>query len=84
LVIGWQALMIKRELAKDPQLATENWDRFLPKFKKNNVKKKAAKPKREKKEYTPFPPAQQPRYSSCPTHTTRHDTHHDTTRHDTR
>ncbi|ELR11574.1 KH domain containing protein [Acanthamoeba castellanii str. Neff] len=55
-----KALMIKRELAKDPQLATENWDRFLPKFKKNNVKKKAAKPKREKKEYTPFPPAQQP------------------------
>ena len=44
----------------------------------------AAKPKREKKEYTPFPPAQQPRYSSCHTRTTRHDTHthtHDT--HDT-
>lgn len=58
-----QTLMIKRELAKDPQLATENWDRFLPKFKKNNVKKKAPKPKPEKKkEYTPFPPAQTPRY----------------------
>jgi ribosomal RNA assembly protein len=67
--------MIKRELAKDPQLATENWDRFLPKFKKNNIKKKAAKPKREKKEYTPFPPAQQPRYDSflspLPAHATR-------------
>ncbi|EFJ19330.1 hypothetical protein SELMODRAFT_268270 [Selaginella moellendorffii] len=53
-----KALMIKRELAKDPALANENWERFLPKFKKKNVQRK--KSKKEKKPYTPFPPPQQP------------------------
>ena len=54
-----KTLMIKRELAKDPNLATESWDRFLPKFQKKNVKRK--KPTIVKKpEYTPFPPPQQP------------------------
>ncbi|CAH9095394.1 unnamed protein product [Cuscuta europaea] len=52
-------LMMKRELAKDPSLANENWDRFLPKFKKKNVKQKKTKAK-EKKSYTPFPPPQPP------------------------
>lgn len=81
--------MIKRELSKDPKLAEESWDRFLPKFRQRHLKtsektsrkndkigekneaRKAAglepQPqdgqmnKKEKKVYTPFPPAQQPR-----------------------
>ncbi|KAH8271101.1 hypothetical protein KR018_009589 [Drosophila ironensis] len=54
-----KALMIKRELMKDPRLANEDWSRFLPKFKNKNIsKRKQPKIKRTKKEYTPFPPAQ--------------------------
>merc|ERR1719391_1821844 len=54
-----KALMIKRELAKDPNLKHENWDRFLPKFEHKNLsKRKQPFKKREKKAYTPFPPAQ--------------------------
>ncbi|KIS68670.1 putative required for 40S ribosome biogenesis [Mycosarcoma maydis] len=65
-------LMIKRELAKDPKLAQENWERFLPKFKKQNQKKKPTTTDAEgearkndkkvikPKTYTPFPPPQQP------------------------
>ena len=67
-----KALMIKKELAKDPELANEDWSRFLPKFRKRRQrpesegdattralkkKRKLSKPKRE---YTPFPPAQTP------------------------
>lgn len=52
-----KALMIKRELAKDPKLKDEDWNRFLPKFKNKNIsKRKQPKVKRIKKEYTPFPP----------------------------
>ena len=54
-----KALMIKRELAKDPKLKSENWERFLPKFNSKNLsKRKQPKKKKAKKEYTPFPPPQ--------------------------
>lgn len=61
-------LMIKKELAKRPELANENWSRFLPQFKKKSVARKKpkqvkdaeAKGKKEKV-YTPFPPQQLPR-----------------------
>lgn len=53
-------LMIKRELAKDPTLAGESWDRFLPNFKKRTLSKRHTPFKvtdKTKKVYTPFPPA---------------------------
>ena len=53
-------LMIKRELAKDPALANEDWSRFLPKFASKNVPTKKPLKIREKKPYTPFPPPQPP------------------------
>lgn len=53
-------LMVKRELAKDPELAKENWERFLPKFRKKNVQRHKPNKIRQKKEYSPFPPPQQP------------------------
>ena len=51
-----KTLMIKRELAKDPALKNENWDRFLPKFKKENKSSKTKKVVVKEKKYTPFPP----------------------------
>jgi ribosomal RNA assembly protein len=55
-------LMIKRELAKDPELAGESWDRFLPQFKKRNLSKRRVPRNvtdKSKKTYTPFPPPQE-------------------------
>ncbi|KAM0961382.1 hypothetical protein ACFX13_021087 [Malus domestica] len=54
-----KTLMVRKELEKDPALANENWDRFLPKFKKKNINQNKVKSK-EKRPYTPFPPPQQP------------------------
>ena len=50
-VYNIKTLMIKRELAKDPQLKEENWDRFLPNFTKKNIQRKAPKNVKSKKEY---------------------------------
>lgn len=55
-------LMIKRELQKDPDLANESWDRFLPHFKKRNLSKRRVPYKvvdKSNKTYTPFPPPQE-------------------------
>lgn len=57
-------LMIRRELAKKPELANEDWSRFLPQFRKRSVANRKSKKKDiddKKKAYTPFPPAQTPR-----------------------
>ncbi|XP_071439665.1 KRR1 small subunit processome component homolog [Hetaerina americana] len=53
-----KALMIKRELAKDPKLKDEDWSRFLPKFTSKTVSKRKGPKKQKNKEYTPFPPPQ--------------------------
>ncbi|XP_043823983.1 KRR1 small subunit processome component homolog [Dromiciops gliroides] len=54
-----KTLMIKRELSKDAELRSQNWERFLPQFKHKNLnKRKEPKKKTVKKEYTPFPPPQ--------------------------
>jgi ribosomal RNA assembly protein len=55
-------LMIKRELQKDPELAGESWDRFLPHFKRRNLSKRRVPLRvtdKSKKVYTPFPPPQE-------------------------
>ncbi|KAL8640487.1 MAG: hypothetical protein Q9228_002595 [Teloschistes exilis] len=55
-------LMIKRELRKDPELANENWERFLPHFKKRTLSKRRIPLKvadKSKKTHTPFPPPQE-------------------------
>lgn len=54
-----KTMMIKRELAKSEEMKREDWGRFLPKFKKKNIKRKKVE-RRKKKPYTPFPPPQQP------------------------
>jgi ribosomal RNA assembly protein len=59
-IYNLKELYVKRKLASDPMLKNENWERFLPHFKKKNVQRKKRKGKSRAErdaEYTPFPPA---------------------------
>lgn len=47
---------------KDPELRNENWERFLPHFKKRTLSRRKKPLKitdKSKKPYTPFPPPQE-------------------------
>ncbi|SOV73697.1 KRR1 small subunit processome component, putative [Plasmodium sp. gorilla clade G3] len=57
-------LIAKRELEKNEQFKNENWEKFLPNFKKRNVQRKKIKEKldnKKKKNKSIFPPDQLPR-----------------------
>lgn len=54
-------LMIKKELAQDETLKNENWERFLPHFKKRNHQRKKVKVVKSSKSKSLFPPEPTPR-----------------------
>lgn len=57
-------LITKRELEKNEEFKNENWEKFLPNFKKRNVQRKKIKEKldkKKKKNKSVFPPDQLPR-----------------------
>ena len=54
-------MMIQRELAKNEELAQEDWSRYIPKIAKRNVQRYQPKITKQKGPYTPFPTEQLPR-----------------------
>jgi ribosomal RNA assembly protein len=48
-VLHIQRLMVLRDLRRDPAMASEDWDRFLPKFRKTKRPGKQKKVKREQR-----------------------------------
>eukprot|EP00667_Euglena_gracilis_P011416 EG_transcript_11668 len=61
-IYGLKRLLIKRELSKDQELKVHGWAKWLPEFKKTNLKRaKRKKIRREAKLKSPFPPPQTPR-----------------------
>jgi ribosomal RNA assembly protein len=55
-------LMIKKDLANDPEMKDQSWERFLPHFKKRTLSKRRVPhhvTDKSKKVYTPFPPVQE-------------------------
>lgn len=62
-VYNIKTMMIVRQLHKDEKLRTESWDRFLPKFKKKNIKRKKRPQSNNNdtaREYSAFPPLPKP------------------------
>jgi len=55
-VYNIKALMVRRELSKDPEMANEVWDRFLPKFKKKKYSIQSNQSSKEKKSTHHFRP----------------------------
>lgn len=54
-------LMVKRELEKDPNLKTENWERYLPQYKKTHQKKRKLLPTKKEKTVNDLVPQQESR-----------------------
>lgn len=56
-------LMIKRELAKDPSKAGEDWSKYIPQYKKKNIQTKKPKKvvKKKSSNESPFPKENLPR-----------------------